>query len=215
MPIMLATIPFGIIFGALAAKQGLSPAESVLMSGITYAGASQFVALQFWAHPLPFWTIFLAVLAVNLRHVLYSAALGRRMTHWSGVQRYLGFAILTDPTFALAELQPSNRLNAAYYFGLSLPLYANWLAVTALGAYSGNLIGDPEVFGLDFVVTAYFIYLVSGFRKRPNALWVTLMSAGASVAIYLAAGSPWHIAGGAVAGMAAAALLARPGPAER
>ena len=76
-PIMVATVPFGMIFGALAAKEGLSLTENLLMSALVYAGASQFVALQFWAHPLPFWTILAAVLAVNLRHVLYSAAMGR------------------------------------------------------------------------------------------------------------------------------------------
>src|SRR5918997_1679415 len=87
-PIMVATVPFGMIFGALAAAKGLSLAENLMLSGLVYAGASQFVALQFWAHPLPFWTILLSVLAVNLRHVLYSAAIGRRIGHWAPPARY-------------------------------------------------------------------------------------------------------------------------------
>lgn len=207
-PIMISTVPFGIVYGALAAQSGLSLTENVLMSGLTYAGASQFVALEFWAHPLPFWTILFAVLAVNLRHILYSAALGRRMTHWPAAARYAGFAFLTDPTFALAELKGGSRLNAAYYFGLSLPLYVNWVASTALGALFGNLIGDPARFGLDFVVTAYFIYLVAGFRKRPNAIAVILASAAGALLVYLTAGSPWHIGAGAITGMGVAAALA-------
>ncbi len=213
-PIMLATVPFGMVFGALAAKQGLSFSENLLMSGVVYAGASQFVALQFWTHPLPFWTIFLSVLAVNLRHVLYSAAIGRKIKHWRPVARYAGFALLVDPTFALAELRGGARLSSAYYFGIGVPLYLNWIASTAAGALFGALLTNPEAIGFDFVVTGYFIFLVVGFRKRPNAMPVILASAAGSVLAYLAAGPPWHFAGGAVAGMSvAAAAVERPEPA--
>jgi 4-azaleucine resistance transporter AzlC len=210
LPIMIATVPFGIVYGALAAKTGLSLGENVLMSALLYAGASQFVALQFWAHPLPFWTIFLSVLAVNLRHVLYSAAMGRKIGHWSAPARYFGFALLVDPTFALAELKGGARLSAAYYFGIGVPLYVNWVVATAIGAVFGNLIADPEAIGFDFVVTAYFLFLVVSFAKRPNAVPVILASAAGSVLAYLTAGPPWHFAGGALAGMAVAAGLARP-----
>ena len=209
-PIMVATVPFGIIFGALAEETGLSHAESFLMSALVFAGASQFVALQFWVHPLPFWTIFLSVLAVNLRHVLYSAAIGRRMGHWRAVARYTGLGLLTDPTFALAETRGGERLSVPYYFGIAAPLYLNWLVSAAAGGFFGKLIADPEAIGFDFVVTAYFIFLVVGFRKRPNAIPVILASAAGSVLAYLAAGPPWHFAGGALAGMGLAAILAGP-----
>lgn len=210
MPVMVATVPFGMIFGALATREGMSLGESLLMSGLVYAGASQFIALEFWAHPLPFWTILLSVLAVNLRHVLYSAALGRKMTHWAPGARYAGFALLVDPTFAIAELKGGQRLSVAYYFGLSIPLYVNWMATTAIGAVFGSLIRHPEAFGFDFVVTAYFIYLVVSFRARPHALAIVLTSAAGAMLAFFAFGSPWHIGVGAVAGMAAAAVLARP-----
>jgi 4-azaleucine resistance transporter AzlC len=206
-PILVATIPFGLIFGALAAKESISLTDSVLLSGLTFAGASQFAALEFWAHPLPFWTILFSVTAVNLRLLLYSAALGGRIAHWPGLARYLGLGLLTDPTFALAELQPG-RLSAAYYFGLSLPIYVNWIATTAIGFVFGSLIDRPEAIGLDLVVAAYFIHLVMSFRKRPNAGAVIAASAMASLIAYLTAGPPWHFAAGALVGMAVAALRA-------
>jgi len=210
LPIMAATIPFGMVYGALATKQGLSVAEGLLLSAAVYGGASQFVALEFWMHPLPFWTILLSALAVNLRHVLYSAALGRRMTHWPAGERYLAFAFLTDPAFALAEVKGGERLSAPYYFGLGLPLYTSWVLTTALGMGVGSLIGRPEAIGLDFVVTAYFMFLVVGYRTRPNALPIIAASAIAALLAYLLFGPPWHFAGGAIAGMSAAALLAKP-----
>jgi predicted branched-subunit amino acid permease len=152
----------------------------------------------------------MSALAVNLRHVLYSASLGRRMAHWTSAVRYFGFAFLTDPTFALAEVNGGPRLGAAYYFGLSLPLYANWIVTTAIGAVLGNLIRNPQAIGLDFVVTAYFMFLIVGYRQRPNALPVIGASAAAALLAYVAFGPPWHFAAGALCGMAIAALLARP-----
>jgi 4-azaleucine resistance transporter AzlC len=210
LPIIVATVPFGMVFGALAANKQLTLAEGVVMSGAVYGGASQFVALEFWAHPLPFWTILLSALAVNLRHVLYSAALGRRMNQWSPLDRYLGFAFLTDPVFALAEQRGGERLSVAYYFGLAVPVYLNWLITTALGFVVGNLIGRPETFGLDFVVTAYFMFLVVGYRTRPNALPIIGASAAAALLAYVLFGPPWHFAGGAIVGMGLAAALAKP-----
>jgi 4-azaleucine resistance transporter AzlC len=208
-PIVIATIPFGLIFGALAAKEDMSLTDGVLLSALTYAGASQFVALEFWSDPLPFWTILFSVAAVNLRLLLYSAALGGRIAHWPALTRYAGLGLLTDPIFALAELQPG-RLSAAYYFGIAVPLYLNWIATTAIGFIFGSLIAHPEMIGLDFVVAAYFIHLVMSFRTRPHAGAVIAASAMASLAAYLTVGSPWHFAGGALVGMAVAALLAGP-----
>jgi 4-azaleucine resistance transporter AzlC len=199
-----------MVFGTLAAKGGFSFFEALLMSATVYGGASQFVVLQMWTDPLPFWTILISALAVNLRHVLYSASIGRRMTHWPAAERYAGFAILTDPIFALSDSYGGARLTAGYYFGLAIPLYLNWVISTALGLVLGNLIGRPEAIGLDFVVTAYFIVILLGYRKRPGATAVIGASAAAAVAAYLLFGPPWHFALGAVSGMTIAAVRARP-----
>jgi predicted branched-subunit amino acid permease len=206
-PIVVATIPFGLVFGTLASHEGLSADVGVAMSAATFAGASQFAALELWTHPLPYLAIFLSVMAVNLRLLLYSAALGRRVEHWPPLTRYLMLGLLSDPIYALAELKGGARLSLAYYSGLAIPLYINWIVTTAAGYVFGNFVERPEVIGLDFVVIAYFIHVLGGFRQRPNALWVILASAAGSVSAYVFAGSPWHFAGGALAGMAVAVLL--------
>lgn len=208
LPIVVATIPFGLVYGAIASHEGLSLETSVAFSAFTFAGASQFAALEFWAHPLPFLTIFLSVMAVNLRLLLYSAALGRKIAHWPPLVRYPLLAFLSDPIYALAELNGGARLTAAYYLGLALPLYVNWVATTAAGYVFGNLISQPEKVGLDFVVIAYFIHIVAGFRQRPNAVAIIFASAAGAVLAYVTVGSPWHFAGGTAAGMIAAVALA-------
>jgi 4-azaleucine resistance transporter AzlC len=206
-PVMLAALPFGVVIGALAAKKGLPFDQIMAMSGLIFAGASQFVALELWGAPPPFWLIVFSVLAVNFRHVLYSAALGRKMHHWPAAGRYGGFALMVDPVFALAELRGGARLSGVYYAAIAIPLYFGWLIATALGALFGRLIEDPKDFGLDFVLAAYFIYLVAQFRERANAVPIILASTALAVAAYFTIGPPWHIASGAFAGIAVAAGL--------
>ena len=207
-PVMLAALPFGVVIGALAAKKGLPFDQIMLMSGLIFAGASQFVALELWGVPPPFWLIVFSVLAVNFRHILYSAALGRKMRHWTPVGRYGGFALMVDPVYVLGELRGGARLSGVYYAAIAVPLYFGWLIATALGALFGRLIEDPKDFGLDFVLAAYFIYLVAQFRERPNAVPIILASAVLAIAAFLTIGPPWHIASGAFAGIAVAAGLA-------
>jgi len=205
VPIVIATIPFGLVFGTAASHAQMTMTDSVLLSAMTFAGASQFAALEFWAHPLPVGTILVSVSAVNLRMALYGAAIGRRMQDWSPLARYLGLGLLTDPIVALAELNGGSRLRMAYYFGLAVPLYVNWIATTVLGFIAGSLITNPEVVGLDFMVTAYFIHLLAGFRGRPSAGATILTSLAGSLAAYALLGPPWHIITGAVLGIATAA----------
>jgi len=51
LPLMVATAPFALLFGAVAAEKGLSTAEIVFMSASVFAGASQYVALDLWGYP--------------------------------------------------------------------------------------------------------------------------------------------------------------------
>ena len=52
------------------------------MSATVYGGASQMVGIELFGQKIAPWLIVLSIFAVNFRHVLYSAALGRRLAHW-------------------------------------------------------------------------------------------------------------------------------------
>jgi len=78
-PLAAAATPFGLILGAEAARHGLEPAEAALMSATVFAGGAQFVAVGLWQRPAPVETLTLAVFLVNLRHVLLSASIVRKM----------------------------------------------------------------------------------------------------------------------------------------
>ena len=207
LPTCAAVAPFATVFGALASQAGWSPGQVLLASGTIYAGASQFVALDLWGRAVPAWTIVLTVLAVNFRHVLYSASIGRRMKRFGPLQKAGAFALLVDPTFAAAEARARGPgLSPSYYFAYALALGAVWMAANAAGIAFGRLIEDPAALGLDFILPIYFLGLVVSMRRAPRFASIVLVSAATAIVVERTLGAPWHILAGGVAGMAWAAL---------
>ncbi|MER9136197.1 AzlC family ABC transporter permease [Mesorhizobium sp. M0830] len=209
MPVVVASAPFAVLFGTLAVDNGLSVLEAFLMSALIFGGASQMVGIQLFGQHVAPWLIVLSIFAVNFRHVLYSAGIGRRIAHWPVISQALGYFILTDPQFAVAEAraQSGQTVGFAWYLGLGLPVYLFWIVESALGAVFGKLIPDTHALGIDFLLPIYFLGLVLGFRKRPLWLPVVIASGAASIIAYKTVGSPWHVSIGAIAGVLLAVIL--------
>lgn len=209
IPVGLATAPFGALFGALARDHGMSLGELTLMSGAVYAGASQMVGLDLFGHNVQAWLIVLSILAVNFRHVLYSAAIARYIRNFSLVEKFFTFFLLVDPQFAatVKRYEGGKPVTFAWYFGLAVMVYIPWVLASLAGGLLGSLIGDPKSIGLDILLSIYFLGIVIGFRKRDNFLPVVVASAAVSAIAYRYVGSPWHVSIGALAGVAVAAAL--------
>ena len=212
LPVMIAAFPIGLLFGALCTGKGLSVVEAGLMSLLVFAGGAQFAALELWTWPVPVVTVIVSTALINARHILMGASLAPKVAHFPLWKRLVGFHILTDETWALAERRALTQpVTPAYWFAMALLLPIGWMGGTVFGALLGPFIGDPQRIGADFAFTALFIGLVAGFwNGRVTA--VTVAASGvASALVYFLAGPPWHVVAGAAAGIAAAYIAA---PAE-
>jgi len=209
LPVCIAVSPFGLLFGALAVENGLSIPEAIFMSAFVFGGASQMVGIDLFGQKVAPWMIAFSIFAVNFRHVLYSAAIGRHLAGWPPARQAVAFFLLTDAQYALAESQVLNgrKLTFARYMGAGVTGYLTWIATTAIGAVFGKLIPDTSAIGADFLLPIYFLGLVMDFRKRPLWLPVVAVSAVASILAYRLVGSPWHVLLGALAGVALAVIL--------
>jgi predicted branched-subunit amino acid permease len=74
LPILLGVAPFGLIFGALAVHNGLTPFAAQATSYIIFAGSAQFIAVQLLGASASVAVILMVVFVVNIRHALYSAS---------------------------------------------------------------------------------------------------------------------------------------------
>lgn len=211
LPLMGAVIPFSLVFGATAVQAGYTVVEAVFASATIFAGASQFVFIEVNGLHVPGWSVILAVFAVNFRHILYSASLGRFMQKFSPPKKLAAFFFMTDFHWANGETRihakGADRFTTSWYFGFTVPLYGMWIAGTIVGAVSGRMITNPEAFGFDFLLPIYFLTILMGFRKRPNFLFVVCVSGTVSYLALRILGEPWHISLGAITGVLSAALL--------
>ncbi|WP_137135227.1 AzlC family ABC transporter permease [Rhizobium sp. FKY42] len=207
LPLVLAALPIGFVFGTVASGNGLSPLETTLMSALVFAGGSQFVAMDLWQHPASWSALGLAALLVNLRHILMGASLARSLGLFRIWQKIPALLVMADENWALAEARANRQaLTPAFYLGLALPFYLGWIMASLSGALFGTLLGDLAVYGLDFAFPAVFIVLLMGFWKGRQTGLVLLASASASLAVHTLVPGAWYIAAGALAGLAAALM---------
>lgn len=208
LPVVIVILPFGAVFGTVAFQAKLTLAETMGFGAFLYAGASQLAAVQMVAVGAPLWAVLLSIVAVNFRHVLYSASLGRTLTRFSAAQKAAAFFLLVDPTFGAAEARSATKtLTRSFYFTYATILYVAWILSCWLGYISGRLVENPSAFGFDFILPVYFLALVTDFRNRANFFPVAAISALTSGLLYVTVGSPWHVTFGGLAGIAYAAIV--------
>jgi predicted branched-subunit amino acid permease len=209
IPVVVASAPFAVLFGAIAVDNGMSVLEATLMSATIYGGASQMVGIELFGHHIAPWLVVFSIFAVNFRHILYSAAVGPYFRHWSFLQKMIGFFFLVDPQYAETERKGENgeTISFVWYMGMGIPIYVFWVGETAIGALFGRFLPDAHAFGIDFLLTIYFLGLLMGFRARPLWVPIVLVSGVASIIAYHFVGSPWHVSIGAIAGIILAAAM--------
>lgn len=173
IPMIVGILPFGLIYGALASLAGLSLGQALGMSLLVYAGSAQFIAISLLTLGSGAVVILLTTLVVNLRHVLYSAALqpyvGRLPQRW---RVPLAFG-LTDETFAVVQRRYLARGMTEhgqwYHAGVALALYLSWVSSSLVGALFGQSVPNLAGWGLDFAMLATFIgIVVPALRNQPQ-----------------------------------------------
>lgn len=210
LPAIVAAAPIALLYGAIATSKGLSPLEVALSSGLVFAGGAQLAAIELWRTPVPVTALILSTFLINARYILMSASLAPKVAHLPFWSRLVGFHVLADENWALAEQRAATRrITGAYFFGMGAVFFVNWVLWSWAGTVVGPLFGDPRRFGADFAFTAIFIGLVAGFVTSRQAVLVVAASAVAATGASLLVGSPWHVLAGAFAGMAAAVVTWR------
>ncbi len=164
LPMVIGSAPFGVIYGTLVAASPLAPWQGQMMSLTVYAGSSQFIALGLVAGHAGLAVIWLTTFIVNLRHLLYAAALLPHVTHLPARWRWLLGFLLTDETFAVMSghyaRHPQSPLGHWYFLGSALAMYANWQLWTLAGLLFGAAFPELRSLGLDFAMVATFIAIV-------------------------------------------------------
>jgi len=182
-PGVLGNIPFGLITGAAASAAGIDPVIAIAMSIIVFAGAAQLVAIQLISEGAPGAMIVLAALVVNLRMMMYSAAVAPFFAELNLRWKFIIGYLLTDHAFALMTSRFStsddNPHKRWYYLGAGSLMWTVWQISLAIGVFIGVQV--PASWSLEFLIPLMFISLVAPALKTRPQLMAALCAATASV----------------------------------
>ena len=173
-----------MFFGIIATEAGLHISQTIGMSVVVIAGASQFAAIQLMIENASIWAVLAASLAVNLRMAMYSASLQPHLGEASLWQRLLVGYVNFDVSYALGMLEYEQRPDqpmpdkVAFFLGTSVLILPMWIGGTYLGAIAGEAL--PENLSVDFMMPILFLSLVGPMLK-------TLAHLGAAVTSVVAA----------------------------
>lgn len=213
LPIMLGFIPFAMVLGAQGAQKGMHYYELGALTGLNFAGGSEFTAISLWTNPTNIALIVAMSVLVNCRHIIMGATLSLYMKNIPRLKALGMLFFMCDEVWAMsladAQKAKQKQINVAYYMGLSISLYLMWLIFTTLGAYLGPILGDIEQYGFDMAFTAIFMVMLKGMWKgfSPARPWfVSLIVAGATY--HLVEGA-WYVPAGALSGILAAYWFGR------
>ncbi len=208
LPVQAAVVPFALVCGIVSQGQGLSLAESTLMSAIVYAGSAQLLALSHWGSPAPVLAAAFASFVVNLRLALMGPVLSPWLDRLRGWRLWGSLFVMADQNWALsvAEMQ-AGRSDAGFLFGSGALMWLVWVVFTGVGHLVGSAIQPPPGHPIFFAALAVFVsILVLMWRGRGDLLpWVVAGVTALAIA-FLLPGTSWHIVGGALAGSAVGVL---------
>jgi predicted branched-subunit amino acid permease len=186
--IIVSSCAFGFVFGLSAAQRGhYSLVETIAMSTILFAGAAQFAGVSLVAAGTPWPAIVLLTGLLNVRHLLYSAALAPWIRTVPWIQRAVAAHVLTDESFALslAHFRRLGRLDlGGYWMAAIVATFIPWNLSTIAGFLGGQLIEDPTRYGIDVVFPAAMAGLAVGFVSGRRE--IVAIAAGIVVSLVVA-----------------------------
>lgn len=183
VPITTGVIPFGAVMGTVTAEAGISFSHSTLMNLFVFAGAAQLAAVELMTKNAASTVVIATGLIINLRFLLYSAALSPVVQNSSWLTKLFSAYFLTDQSYAIMNAHQSryqtNAERVTFYLGSCLCMGLAWHLSVMAGYVFGNF--APPSLGLDYAVPLSFIALVLPTFKNRTYVWVALFSAASSI----------------------------------
>ncbi|WDZ96852.1 AzlC family ABC transporter permease [Herbaspirillum sp. WKF16] len=207
-----AVFAWGVVSGMAMVKSGMSIFQSLGMTLLVYAGSAQFAVLPLLAVGTPLLVVFFTAMIVNLRFVIFSAAVAPHFEHLPWYRRvWYGF-FNGDISMAFFPQrfpphtfgQPPGKIG--YFAAICYPGWLSW----QLGATVGILLASqiPESWNIGFAGTLALIAIMIPMTNNIAALAGVVVSGTVAV---LALNFPYRLGllAAMVLGMAAALAVDR------
>lgn len=205
---LIATAIWGFVTGIAMMKSSLGEGFSGLMTLMVYAGSAQLTSLPLINSHSPLWLIFVAGMIVNIRFIIFSAALQPFFRHLVWYKRLVLGYVTTDMSFVLfisrfnGDKGRGRPHHLWYFLGLVIPNWLVWQSSSFLGIFAGRLV--PESWGIEYAaILALLAVVVPLIKTRPFmiCLVVAAVVAWAGQVLPLRMGLGAAVIAGVIAGV--------------
>ena len=153
-PAIIPTATWGLVTGIALVKSGLSEQAAVMMTLLVYAGSAQLTSLPLIASGAPLWLIFAAGFIVNVRFLIFGAALQPYFQSLPWYKRLAYGYFTTDMSFVVFMPRfgkaPVKGTQEQRWFFLSMIVvgWLTWQSSSLLGIFLGTMV--PTAWSLDY-----------------------------------------------------------------
>ncbi len=213
-PSLPAVFSWGLVTGVAMSKSVLTVPEAIGMSLLVYAGSAQLAVLPLFAAGLPLWTVWLTAAVVNLRFVIFSAALQPHFSYLPLWRRtVLGFFngdlhfVYFMQRYSAPGYEPGKE---GYFWGMALINCCMWQISSIVGILLASLF--PDAWGLGLAGTLALIPVMIATINSRSTLLAVVVSAVLALLFF---DLPYRLSlvlavvGAIAAGMASDELAAR------
>jgi hypothetical protein len=186
-PGLVALTIWGIVTGVAMSRFGLTDQASAAMSLLVYAGSAQLTALPLIAAGAPLWLIFAAGIIVNLRFIIFGAALHPYFKDLSWGKRLVIGYLAVDIAFVVFmprfhDAPRKGTLEQHWFFlGAVIPSWFLWQLTSLIGIRLGSVV--PVSWSIDFAATLALLALMLPLAtSRPIVLSILAAAVVAWVA---------------------------------
>lgn len=182
LPIISGIIPFGAVMGSAFAEANLSFFHAMLMNTTVYAGAAQLATTNLMKMNAAVLVVVATGLIINLRFLLYSAAMSPYLKEAPRLIKLICAYTLTDQSYAAMTANQdkfsTNQEATDFYLGTTVCMMITWHASVVAGFIFGNF--APAWLSLDFAIPLSFVALLVPTLKsnahRVVALFSSILS---------------------------------------
>lgn len=202
-------VSFGLVLGITVHVLGRDAFAALVGAGTVYGGSAQLTTTTLLSHGNALGLAVLSGMVVNLRLLLYSAAMGDRFADQPRSFRWLGPHLMIDQTFLMSETRRDleGRSFRRYWLRLGFLVLLVWMSSVALGLLVAPVL--PSLPHLTLVCTSMFIgLLVPRLVSRPAI--AAALAGGCTAALVSQVLPAFGIVTGALAGVVAGMAASRP-----
>lgn len=184
-PQSIGLIPWALVTGVAMVTAGFTPLQAMGMNVIVFAGVAQLGTLPLIVAGAPLWLIVTTALVLNLRFLIFSAAIARGFRDVGAGTRWLSSYLLIDGVFAACFekmlTHEDRHWRLGYYLAPSAWAWLLWQIFALTGVLAAPAI--PRNWSIEFMATIALIVILLPMTKfRPM---LVAAATGGAVAVLL------------------------------